>query len=228
MSQKPEEMDVNNGKSEMLTHEDILAAVELHSMQFIQLSSHQKCQIDIITQSNLRRDQSPLQKRETVAVNIPPVPVLVLPDGYVPPTIPQVRGLLGLITNCSIPFEKQLTETDLSEKQNRLSFNKQDAEQFLLPMVKMSDLRAGINTVVYDMNGNTYPMIFKYWSNKYYVLSIGWKAFYNYDGKCVLKALEDFVTVWMFQHGVSKKLCFALSIRRCSNVHHLIKRNRNG
>ncbi|KAK5841102.1 hypothetical protein PVK06_010010 [Gossypium arboreum] len=48
--------------------------------------------------------------------------------------IPRVPSLNGLIGRCSQPFEKQLTETYVNSKQCRLSINKVDAENAVMPL----------------------------------------------------------------------------------------------
>ncbi|KAF5479384.1 hypothetical protein F2P56_000214 [Juglans regia] len=144
---------------------------------------------------------------------------------YSPPDCPPVPSLSGLIIGaCSKPFEKQLTPTDVRTDQCRLSFNKADVENFLLPLLnKSDDLVRGTPVTVYDMNGRKEcSMTFKRWASKFHVLTEGWNKFCK---EHELRKYEDFVTVWMFRHVRSGELCFVLSMRRMP-VFKPLKRSR--
>ncbi|KAG2714067.1 hypothetical protein I3760_03G009000 [Carya illinoinensis] len=131
---------------------------------------------------------------------------------YSPPDCPPVQSLSGLIGACSKPFEKQLTPTDVRTDQCRLSFNKADVENFLLPLLyKIHDLVRGTPVTVYDMNGKECSMTFKRWASKFHVLTEGWNKFCK---EHELRKYEDFVTVWMFRHVRTGELCFVFSLRR--------------
>ncbi|XWS72068.1 hypothetical protein CRYUN_Cryun02cG0009200 [Craigia yunnanensis] len=55
---------------------------------------------------------------------------------YFPPDIPPVACLNGLIGRCCKPFEKQLTESDVKVSQCRLSINKFNVENAVMPLLK--------------------------------------------------------------------------------------------
>ncbi|KAE8706381.1 Homeodomain superfamily protein [Hibiscus syriacus] len=134
-------------------------------------------------------------------------------DGYEPPDIPPVAALAGLITECSKPYQKRLTETDLKRDQSRLLLCKDHVKDSMIPRLKEDEnVRNGIPVTVFDSEGNGYNMTFKLWASKMYVLtSSGWLSF------CRQHRLEkdvDIVTVWMFRHGLTDKLCFVITRRR--------------
>ncbi|KAG2714064.1 hypothetical protein I3760_03G008700 [Carya illinoinensis] len=140
---------------------------------------------------------------------------------YSLPDCPPVPSLTGLIGACSKPFEKQLTPTDVSTNQCRLSFNKADVENFLLPLLNESDdLVRGIPVTVHDTDGNECAMTFRRWASKFHVLTEGWNKFCK---EHELRKYEDFVTVWMFRHVRTGELCFVFSLRRMP-VFKLLKR----
>lgn len=160
-------------------------------------------------------------KRKFNAANKPESSLSV--EVYNPPEIPPVQSLGNLIGTCSKPFEKQLTDSDVRDDQSRLSMNKQDVENFLLPLLDGGEnLHVGIPVTVYDLEGEAYPMVFKQWASKIYILTAGWKRF-SHDHH--LSKHQDFVTVWMFRHNVTGNLCFVISSRRLP-VFEPIKRRR--
>lgn len=134
-------------------------------------------------------------------------------DDYKPPDIPPVRNLNGVIGNCSKPLEKKLTNTDLKVNQCRLSMNRGKVLELLVPLLNEEEyrvLKEGIPVTVYDLDGNTFPMSFKVWSeSKYYVLTSGWTKFHQNKGL----ADKHVVTLWMFRHAETQKLCFVISWR---------------
>ncbi|KAG6659174.1 hypothetical protein CIPAW_03G014800 [Carya illinoinensis] len=133
---------------------------------------------------------------------------------YSPPDCPPVPSLSGVIGACSKPFEKQLTPTDVRTDQCRLSFNKADVENFLLPLLnKSDDLVRGTPVTVHDiMNGKECSMTFKRWASKFHVLTEGWNKFCK---EHELRKYEDFRTAWMFRHvDQTGELCFVFSLRR--------------
>ncbi|PNX84157.1 ap2 b3-like transcriptional factor family protein [Trifolium pratense] len=138
------------------------------------------------------------------------VPNVVMGNEYNPPTIPGVsnHNILG----CCKPFEKILSTSDLNVALNRLFLEKGHVEKYFLPLLKEGeDLEEGIDVVVYDMQGQTFNMKFKFWSGKFYVLNGGWKTFFLSHS---FLANQDHITVWMFRHSETDNLCFALSVRR--------------
>lgn len=159
------------------------------------------------------------EKRRTYNNNAHPAPQINIPNVvmeniYNPPDIPTIPGVTNNdILFCCKPFEKKLYTSDLKPGQSRLLLNKNHVETYFLPLLKKGeDVREGINVVVYDLQGNTFNLVFKYWSEKVYVLTgVAWIEFLKTHQ---LKAIEDHVTVWMFRHSQTNELCFALSVRR--------------
>ncbi|RHN78362.1 putative transcription factor B3-Domain family [Medicago truncatula] len=149
------------------------------------------------------------EKRRTYNNNAHPAPQINIP------TIPGITN--NDILFCCKPFVKKLYPTDLEPGQSRLLLNKNHVKTYFLPLLKKGeeDVREGIDVVVYDMQGNTFNMIFKFWSEKVYVLSGG--RWVNFSRTHQLKAIEDHVTVWMFRHSQTNQLCFALSVRKVQN-----------
>ncbi|KAI5320388.1 hypothetical protein L3X38_040096 [Prunus dulcis] len=131
---------------------------------------------------------------------------------YTPPDLPPIPSLQNLIQDCSKPFEKQLARSDVKDNQCRLSVNKEDVENNIMPLLRNSEnLNEGIDVTTYDMAGNEYPMVFKIWATKVHVLTGGWKTFCNDLG---LVENQDFVTLWIFRHVDNGGLCFAIHSRR--------------
>lgn len=164
-----------------------------------------------------------LKRKYNAATKNKPAESSLSVEVYNPPKLPPAQSLSSLIGKCSKPFEKQLTESDVRDDQSRLSMSKQDVERFLLPLLEGEEnLHVGIPVTTYDLEGKAYPMVFKQWASKIYILTGGWKRFYH---EHVLCKYEDFVTVWMFRHNVTGNLCFVISSRRLP-VFEPIKRPR--
>ncbi|KAK2968757.1 hypothetical protein RJ640_028150 [Escallonia rubra] len=128
-----------------------------------------------------------------------------------PPELPPIPMLHGRIRQCSKPYEKQLTESDVKDSQNRLTLSKDYVKFHLESMLEPEEnLREGINVTTYDSQGNTYDMVFKIWAGKMHVLTAGWKKFYQQH---CLRAHDDWVALWMFRHSRTERLCFAITSR---------------
>ncbi|GAU28234.1 hypothetical protein TSUD_118410 [Trifolium subterraneum] len=141
------------------------------------------------------------------------VPNVVMANENNPSNIPTIPGVQNNnILGCCKPFEKKLSTSDLKVDLNRLFLDKGHVKKYFLPLLKEDeDLEEGIDVVVYDMQGKTFNMKFKFWSGKFYVLNGGWKTFFKSHS---LLANQDHVKVWMFRHSETGNLCFALSVRR--------------
>lgn len=167
----------------------------------------------------------PIRRPDIISPNEPELPQFGLElQGWNPPHIPPVSGLDGLIGRCSKPFEKQLTASDVRDDQSRLTMNKDDVENFLKPLLMEGErLEPGIPITAYDLVGREYSMFFKVWAEKIHVLTgVGWKTFYKNHA---LKAIKDFITIWMFRHVNTGKLCFVITSRRLDS-HVPIKRRK--
>ncbi|KAH0710050.1 hypothetical protein KY284_011477 [Solanum tuberosum] len=126
------------------------------------------------------------------------------------PKSPPIENLRTLIGQCSNPFVKQLTNSDVDEHQGRLLLNNEYVRKQLLPLLneKSEDLTTGISVKTFDPMGKYCNMIFKTWGNhKTYLLLGSWKQFVQEHG---LKE-SDRVTGWMFRHSRTGELCFALT-----------------
>ncbi|XVE98117.1 hypothetical protein REPUB_Repub03eG0077800 [Reevesia pubescens] len=174
---------------------------------------------------NLQKESNNPTEERVNAQNLARTPKLCLPlSSYFPPDIPPLPCLNGLIGRCSKPFEKQLTETDVRVSQCRLSINKFDVENAVIPLLKEKDNSSiGIPVKVYDADGKVYPMTFKLWSSNLHVLTEGWTNFLNDHS---LIALQDFVTLWVFRSlDEGDHLCLVITLRRLQ-VFKAIKRRR--
>ncbi|KGN56101.1 hypothetical protein Csa_010492 [Cucumis sativus] len=121
---------------------------------------------------------------------------------------PPMAVIQNIIGECSPPFVKQLTKTDVTDNQGRLALHKEFVNLNLDPMFNDDeDLEDGISVIVYDIEGREYDMIFKLWASKLYVLTKSWKEFYKTND---LTQPGEFISVWMFRHVVTQKLCFAI------------------
>ncbi|KAL8133812.1 putative B3 domain-containing protein At4g03170 [Apium graveolens] len=130
----------------------------------------------------------------------------------VPPSLAEVIG------NCSTPFDKRLTGSDTQEDQVRLLLKYGHVMQFLHPLLRPSEIdkikKRGMVVCVYDRYGRMYEMVFRLWGTKAYVITTrNWFEF------CIDHGLEkvlDWVTIWMFRHNVTGRICFVItSERRC-------------
>lgn len=145
-------------------------------------------------------------------VRVSPSTLMNLPknsSGSVP-KLPPIENLTTLIGQCSNPFMKQLTKSDVDEHQGRLLLNNEDVRKQLLPLLneESEDIANGIKVKTFDSMGKFYNMRFKAWGNyKSYVLLGSWIQFIKEHG---LK-IDDYVTVWMFRHNQTGELCFALT-----------------
>ncbi|CAH2058657.1 unnamed protein product [Thlaspi arvense] len=114
----------------------------------------------------------------------------------------------------SEPIKKQLTMSDVLEDQCRLMLGKLHVRKKMLPLLKVSENPRGMDGLdvsVYGPDGEAQMMKFKMWSEGTPVLTSGWKEFVAKHG---LKKHSDFLTVWMFRHRVTRKICFAIGYTR--------------
>ncbi|RDY03744.1 putative B3 domain-containing protein, partial [Mucuna pruriens] len=130
--------------------------------------------------------------------------------------LPPLESLRDCVLECGKPLKKQLQKSDVNTHNNRLLLNKKHVETIFLPMLKNDEnIKTGIQVCVYDMHDNVYPMTFKIWADKYYILTTKWNSFFKFHKL----QTQDFVTVWMFRHSISNRLCFALAYQKnCSQM----------
>lgn len=124
------------------------------------------------------------------------------------PVAPPVPMIVNVIGACSPPLVKQLTKSDVTDGQGRLTLRKEFVNLNLVPMFNADeDLIVGIDVTAFDVEGRRYDMTFKLWASKLYVLMKGWKEFYKRNN--LREAV--YVSVWMFRHVDTQKLCFAIT-----------------
>ncbi|KAK1361888.1 hypothetical protein POM88_046362 [Heracleum sosnowskyi] len=128
----------------------------------------------------------------------------------VPPSLAQVIG------TCSTPFEKRLTGSDIQLNQVRLLLNYRHVMKFLHPLLRPSEVdkikKKGMVVCVYDCYGRMYEMVFTLWGTKAYVITTrNWFEFCVDHG---FKKDLDWVTIWMFRHNVSGRICFVITSER--------------
>ncbi|KAL3719720.1 hypothetical protein ACJRO7_004666 [Eucalyptus globulus] len=125
-----------------------------------------------------------------------------------PPIVRRVNALIDSIGRCRGPFEKQVKASDLKDQQNRLLLRKEDVREFILPLLEEDDNpEQGVEVTTYNTLGETFPMQFKMWSGKVYVLMRNWKEFV---GENKLKE-SDILKIWAFRDVQTKRLCFVIS-----------------
>ncbi|KAI5674468.1 hypothetical protein M9H77_14832 [Catharanthus roseus] len=167
------------------------------------------------------------ERRAAIFNELPPFGYRV--DGIKLPRLPPLgERFTCIIDGCSLPFQKQLTHTDISRGHNRLAFNKNDVRTGIFPLLYslnycVKDLEDGISVKAYDSRGREYNMNFKTWTNnKVYVLNTpGWCEFVE---KGQLIENIDWVSVWVFNKKNSRELCFALIVDRFPTPHTIKKR----
>ncbi|XP_056176156.1 B3 domain-containing protein At1g05920-like [Syzygium oleosum] len=125
-----------------------------------------------------------------------------------PPIVRRVNALIDSIGRCRGPFEKRLKSSDLREQQNRLLLWKDHVREFILPLLEEDDDPAqGVEVMAFNTEGKTFPLRFKIWCNKVYVLMGNWKAFVEEN------QLEDadVLKIWAFRDVRTERLCFLIS-----------------
>ncbi|CAH8376465.1 unnamed protein product [Eruca vesicaria subsp. sativa] len=118
----------------------------------------------------------------------------------------------------SKPIKKQLTMSDIEIGQGRLMLGKQQVQKKLLPLLEASEIsqgREGLDVSVYGPNGAVQTMKYKMWGKDTPVLTTGWNDFVE---KYKLAKFCDFLTIWMFRHNVSGKICFAIDKNRFDTI----------
>jgi len=109
------------------------------------------------------------------------------------------------------PLTKRLTNSDINVNLNRFLLNKNQAEEYFLPLLDdHENIDKGVDVCGYDDYENVYFLTFKKWANKYYVLNGDWKFFFqNHQLQS-----NDTITSWMFRHSNHTKLCIALEYEK--------------
>ncbi|KAL3744917.1 hypothetical protein ACJRO7_014082 [Eucalyptus globulus] len=122
-----------------------------------------------------------------------------------------VNTLIDSIGDCSEPFEKQLTTSDIIGIQSRLLVNKTDFATSILPMLeKGDDIEVGIPVKTFNPAGKAYPMTFKIWCGRSHVITSGWNLFVK-DNRL---EVSDIVRVWTFRDVWTRELCLLISSRK--------------
>lgn len=147
-------------------------------------------------------------------------------ESYVLPKIPPIAKVKEIIGRCSIPFEKQLTASDVKEDQTRLTINKCYVKACLEPLLNDDEVpdHNGITVPVYDPKGDMYKMSIKNWSKVCVLSGSGWKHFVL---RHHLKELQHFVTLWIFRHANTSELCVAITYRQFPGLSLPYKKNFN-
>ncbi|GFS41218.1 hypothetical protein Acr_00g0073120 [Actinidia rufa] len=133
----------------------------------------------------------------------PALPELGNPiDGLTPPKLPPVKGRLSISKELFKKFVKPL----MSDEERRSLKHGQETQ-----------------VDVYGSKEIRYSMKFKIWSSKMHVLTSGWNEF---RGDNAFKALYDWVTLWVFRHKETEKLCFVMIARTFPTGKLVAKRSR--
>ncbi|CAL9236278.1 unnamed protein product [Arabidopsis halleri] len=119
---------------------------------------------------------------------------------------------------------EQLTGSDVKENQCRLMLGKERVKKMMVDVLGKAE-KLGIHgqkVSVYGPKGEIHEMVFKMWKKDTPVLmSAGWKNFVKkYIGgtgdrpRSTLEKHVDFLTIWMFRHKETRKICFAIDSTR--------------
>ncbi|KAF7846647.1 hypothetical protein BT93_L3970 [Corymbia citriodora subsp. variegata] len=128
-----------------------------------------------------------------------------------PPVVQRVNALIDCIGPCRGPFEKQVKASDLREQQNRLLLQKANVREFVLPLLREDDdPKQGMAVTAFDMEGEAFPVRFKLWCSKVYVLMSGWKEFVRKNRP----KESDILQMWAFRDVRTEGLCFLIAVRR--------------
>ncbi|KAL3839849.1 hypothetical protein ACJIZ3_024440 [Penstemon smallii] len=211
-----------------LTYDPSAAALTLTSMKHEKLDEKTAAKLHQMKTEVRARLQS-LNKakgkalKPTIHVKSAASPTVLPEHGYsidgtkLPRLPPIMREIIG---QCSEPFEKQLTPTDVKDHQCRLALNKDLVKQKLLPMLnKKENVVEGVPVKVFGPDGKGYDMRLCFWSGKVYVLIKGWKDFFHEYG---LEAFKHWATIWMFRHRKSDDLCMVITWKYVEHTNKLI------
>ncbi|CAH8265392.1 unnamed protein product [Arabidopsis lyrata] len=115
---------------------------------------------------------------------------------------------------CSELMWKQLTGSDVKDNQCRLMLGKEQVKKMMVDVLGKAE-KLGIHgqkVSVYGPKGEIHEMVFKMWKKDTPILmSVGWK---NFVKKYKLEKHVDFLTIWMFRHKETRKICFAIDSTR--------------
>ena len=198
---------------ENLSEEDVAAALQLCSFQYIVLDPQSARELEEEKQ-RVQRSLPPPKPREKKTLHCFPSSSGNQPDDF--PVA--LRRLVGKY--CSPSWKKRLTESDLLDTQTRLLLKQSYVENKLYPLltpeevVQVKDGGLGVN--VYDGEGNVYNMKFKLWGLKAYVLTN--QNWLNFARDHNLVKGEDWITLWMFKHSRTGQVCFAIKTKPLSKV----------
>ncbi|KAF8051749.1 hypothetical protein N665_1671s0007 [Sinapis alba] len=124
-----------------------------------------------------------------------------------PETPPEKIIHRSLVGQCSRPIQKQLTTSEV--EQNRLSLSKSQVRKKFQQILDGSG-RKETRFTVYGPDGKVHEI----WlgeKKSSFDLTTGWWTFVEEYG---LKECCDFVTVWMFRHRITQRICLAIDATR--------------
>ncbi|CAH8355782.1 unnamed protein product [Eruca vesicaria subsp. sativa] len=132
-----------------------------------------------------------------------------------PETPPENIIHRSLVEQCSRPIQKQLTTSDV--KQNRLCLSRTKFQHLLDGSGEKKEIRFR----VYGPDGKVHKIWLGGKKSSSFELTVGWWRFVE---KYELKECCDFITVWMFRHRDTQKICLAIDAIRFSFRKHVSKR----
>ncbi|KAI6670744.1 hypothetical protein NL676_005629 [Syzygium grande] len=134
-----------------------------------------------------------------------------------PQLVTRVNALIDCIGQCRGSFEKRVTASDIAGQQNRLMLVKEHVRELVLPLLRTGDNPGtGIEVKTFNTKGKTYPMRFKLWCSKLYVLTSDWKVFVRENELGV----SDVLTIWVFSDVRTRELCFVIGRRMAKDLEH--------
>ncbi|CAG7874140.1 unnamed protein product [Brassica rapa] len=125
-----------------------------------------------------------------------------------PETPPEKIIHRSLVDQCSKPIQKQLTTSDVT--QNRLSLSNAQVRKKFQQLLGDESGRKESRFTVYGPDGKVHEIWLRE-KKRSFDLTIGWWSFVEQYG---LKECCDFVTVWMFRHSVTRRICLAIDTTR--------------
>ncbi|VVB02841.1 unnamed protein product [Arabis nemorensis] len=121
---------------------------------------------------------------------------------------------------CSELMRKQLMGSDVKGNQCRLMLVKNEAKKMMLRVFEKTERGIGtdgLKVSVYGQDGEVYEMMLKMW-NKNTVPVLTSSVWNKFVGDYGLMKHSDFLTIWMFRHIESRKICFAIDSKRFTSI----------
>ncbi|VVA92010.1 unnamed protein product [Arabis nemorensis] len=124
-----------------------------------------------------------------------------------------------LVGVCSELMRKQLVVSDVKGSLCRLMLGTTEVKKMMLSVFEKTESVGtdGLQVSVYGTNGKVYEMMLKMWNKNTVpvLMNALWNKFVADYG---LMKYSDFLTVWMFRHRESGKICLAIDYTRFDSI----------